>query len=790
MADEQQGDGWNVVSTAALPPAKAGDWDVVGTASMKAPAAAPVVRLAAPPAQTQPSGFNWHHPLDSVGFNLMHPIDNIRSNVQSLEDVGKGIAKSVPGTLAGIDDLVAKIPGVGTALTTPLVGGTSSSQARQDLHNAAETHNAAQAGGKVVGNLAQFAIPGGAEEAAAEKVATLAPKVAQYAPKAETLIAPFARIGARALGAGTVNKVQGGSFADGAALGGAGEVVGQGVSALAPGVIAAVKDPVDAVASMFRGNINEPVAPGSPLTYLQRFKAAKNVGVNLDAADASGSPILVSGKRVNRDSFAGTSTYDRATAANLNALDQTATNYADDMSSLSRQDGGGLLKQELATDHAGLRNGATKDFQTLHYLTGGAPVPGASAVGATARGILDQNAPFWEKYPSLKPSNAVSALRDLSKVGDTATYPELQRLRSNTFELSNANNDLIKDEGTAMLQRMTGTLDDTITDDGLTPEQTIIFRSGNAKYRNAKENYDSPSSPLYHAVRTDNPDTLPASLTSGPGKQTVSTLQNLRPRIGEDGVGVLQRHVYENALGSTNDGGYNFKGFGSRLNKLPDDYRAELFGDKNDRLNDLATTSNLLSRDLNPSGSAKQLQKVGEASLFAGALSHPLGAATAALQYPLARLINSPRFVEAIMRDSADAAEGGLKIPPVLPGGGGNNGQPQLLPQAPSATLKSTGLRDFSSLAPKAPYLAPAPARVAGQAVEGLDGADTQLHTASGTLPSRYRVVEADSLTPSHNAQNSRPTRTILQACRNGITQTRRRINSASLPTPATTSRN
>src|SRR5277367_2248033 len=100
-------------------------------------------------------------------------------------------------------------------------------------------------------------------------------------------------------------------------------------------------------------------------------------------------------------------------------------------------------------------------------------------------------------------------------------------------------------------------------------------------------------------------------------------------RLG-NAVQPLLRGVVEGALKTTNDGSPNFKTFGNQLNRIPADYRAELFSpDQNATLRDIANTSNALSQEFNPSGSGHQVQKLGEAaSLFESpvtALSgHPL----------------------------------------------------------------------------------------------------------------------------------------------------------------------
>lgn len=122
----------------------------------------------------------------------------------------KGVVKSIPGTMAGIAHLV---PGASDAWET--------------LEQAAQTHGTAQGIGKGVGNAAQFLIPMAGEEKLAAYGASKLPMLGEAAR-------PLARIGASALGAGTVNKAQGGGFGTGALAGGVGSGIGMGLKALAP----------------------------------------------------------------------------------------------------------------------------------------------------------------------------------------------------------------------------------------------------------------------------------------------------------------------------------------------------------------------------------------------------------------------------------------------------------------------------------------------------------------------------------------------------------------------------
>lgn len=167
-------------------------------------------------------------PYANLGNTQAPPTPSLGSRIlEGAENLGKGAVKAYGSAAANIDDLVAKhVPG-GQFLTTPLVGGKTSEQARQNLHQESTPHGSMQKIGNFVGNASQFAIPGGAEEGAVAKGAELAGDAAKF-------IRPVARIGATALSSGTVNRAQGGGFGAGAAAGGIGAGAGEVLNAAAP----------------------------------------------------------------------------------------------------------------------------------------------------------------------------------------------------------------------------------------------------------------------------------------------------------------------------------------------------------------------------------------------------------------------------------------------------------------------------------------------------------------------------------------------------------------------------
>jgi hypothetical protein len=137
--------------------------------------------------------------------------------MSTISDVLKGVGKGGLSTLQSVDEGVHKyLPGGIANFMSP-----QSSIDYEKQHSTA--NNTAQTIGKGLEQAGEFLIPGAAEEAGAGAIARIAPK-----------IGPIAKMGMAALGSGAVNSAQGGSFGAGAAMGGIGSGIGQGMQALAP----------------------------------------------------------------------------------------------------------------------------------------------------------------------------------------------------------------------------------------------------------------------------------------------------------------------------------------------------------------------------------------------------------------------------------------------------------------------------------------------------------------------------------------------------------------------------
>lgn len=458
-----------------------------------------------------------------------------------------------------------------------------------------------------------------------------------------------------------------------------------GGDVLAAGLMGAVAHGAASIPGLakdaIRGPINEPIAGGT-LTPAARYASAKRLGVNLDAADATNSPLFGAVKRVNSNSLFGGPTYEAAKANNTSALTGSTNSFLDEIYPGDRESGGADIQKALKANQQGLQSKATTGFDSLPQDI---PVPGLEDVGKTAQDMAAQNSAYQGLFPSLTPKKTMGVVGDVSGLAPQPPAPirmspfvdesgkplpsaiqpppqqpqsfsTAQKLRSDLLDFRRNNPDIVANQGDALIGDLAGKTDEAITGASslLNPQQLQIFRDANSAWGDMKQTYDDPSSPLYHAVRTDTPSTL----YSGIGSKTPENARNLQNRLGP-AIQPLRRGTVEAALKATNDGSPNFRTFGTQLNRIPADYRAELFSpDQNRGLNDIANTSNALSQEFNPSGSGHQVQKLSEAaSLFQApvtALSgHPLLAAAPvaynAAQYGAAKLMNSPAFVERLM---------------------------------------------------------------------------------------------------------------------------------------------
>jgi hypothetical protein len=416
------------------------------------------------------------------------------------------------------------------------------------------------------------------------------------------------------------------------------------------------------------GDVNAPIAGSEPpLTPAARYESMKNMGMQPNAAEATNATPLNLAEKVNQNSLTAAPTYARARAANLAALQRFTDRALDNLSPVGPEAGGAAVQQGLRTAQRNLQENATQGFTQLddvanRRLSGG-------TLQQTAKKIYDANAGYFAQHPSLVPGNAWKIVKDLAgKETEPAfqarpmTFGEVHQLRSDLLELVRSNPDIVKNQAGAWLQQLADAADRTMTSGvgGLNPKGLRVFRNANEAWANMKGTYDNPSHPFYSAVRTPTPSTL----VKGIG-QTPEMAKQLQAALGPEGIGPIQRGVAEKALGTTKEGGYNFKNFQGMWNKLPQAYREALFTpEQRQQFADIGNAGTVMHEDVNPSGTAKlgqgQAEMLeGSGALGAAATGHPLpavgSAAYHATQYAVAKLMNSPTFVDWLMRDLEQA---------------------------------------------------------------------------------------------------------------------------------------
>jgi hypothetical protein len=496
-------------------------------------------------------------------------------------------------------------------------------------------------------------------------------------------------------------------------------------AAARPLVSAATRGIGTGLQGVLAGDMNAPIVGSeTDLTPAVRYASMKNMGLQPNAAEATNSTPLNRVETYNQNSLTAQPTYNAARAANLKALNRFTVRLLDDLTPAGPEEGGAAVQQGMLKSHADLKAAATEAYKDLDAQVGDQPLPGAAGLRQQAQAILDENAPYYKLHPELEPTKAMAIVRDLAGAKAPArpgpavitgfgpvapaveaappevpTYSEFHRLRSDLLDFNNTNPDLVKNQANGWISQLAGAADSAITsgENALTPKQLETFRNANDAWKFMKDTYDNPSHPFYSAVRTPSPSML-VNGTSGIAR-TPEMLKALQTSLGPEGIGPVQRGVAEKLLGTTKEGGYNFKTFQGQWNKLKPDIRDALFTpEQQQQFADIGNAGTVLHEDVNPSGTAKLGQDQwemmgGMGTTGAAATGHPLRLASTAAyhaaQYAVGKLMNSPTFVDWLMRDqgipTSAGSTPGWELPASAVAGaissrGGSGGDPHVGP--------------------------------------------------------------------------------------------------------------
>lgn len=395
-----------------------------------------------------------------------------------------------------------------------------------------------------------------------------------------------------------------------------------------------------------RGMFNQKMdiaSPNEPFTPRELLSAARDHGINLDLADASGAGVPKMVKHATMHGLAGSGPFEANLEHNVGALDQWGSQYLDGLSKFSGEQAGARIQDALKNDYAQRKTAASTEFEDLDKRVGPNSIDGTATVEAEAVKIRDGMKQYYDRHPELMPKQAWSIINDLAERPATAgangqqvaakannfSWSELHQLRSDLMDIYRNNPDLTKSRADAWLQQMVKTIDDTMTGaaSNLSPADKWQFRQANETWEGLKSTYDNPAHPLYHAVRAQSPSQVTNMLLNTKAPEFARQMKStLGPEFGD-----LQRAAAEKILGQDKTGaGYDFRTMPGRLKNYPPQYINDLMGPQGARdLALMSRTGMTVTRDINPSGSGKLLQKSGElAALSAGGtaalLGHPL----------------------------------------------------------------------------------------------------------------------------------------------------------------------
>lgn len=470
--------------------------------------------------------------------------------------------------------------------------------------------------------------------------------------------------------------------------------------------------------------LDKPVAPGD-LTPRERWEAANKMGVNLDLAQATNAKIPAGAKKVTEHSLTGSGKFETNTAGNVEALHaQSAKLLNDTAPPMERAEFGDAAKRALLEHQQDLNERASNLYEALDERVGD-KLPELTDIRSAAQKIIDDNGDYYEKHPELlkgPPGKAWTIIEDLAgkpakpkagtgvldaqgkPVEGTAekapdTWSDLHRLRSDLLDLYRSP-EFTGDRPTGWLKQMVGVVDQTMNDadktPGLTDEDQRAFRAANSLYERMKQTYDDPRSPFYSIVRAD-------------GSVAADSLSRLRPenvmRFREamsdmehqDLSDQLQRQTMSRLIDPAGNGTPDLKNFASRWNRAQKEtVGGVLSPEQMKSLDELASVARTVNLDTNPSGTAKVVQPVSEAS---GAVTGTVGALTAghpviaavpavtmAAQRGVASALTSPDVVRGVMEHQAP--------PSTAPDLSGVNPVRSAVTAAPAAAANEPSTRD------------------------------------------------------------------------------------------------
>lgn len=409
--------------------------------------------------------------------------------------------------------------------------------------------------------------------------------------------------------------------------------------------------------------LSSPLPADPRVSMREHYNEAKDIGVDLDAAQATGARVPKIGKAVSQYSTLGKGTFEKAQAGNINALHIEADNMLDriDPQPMSREEFGNFVREKLAEDLNARYTYANDVFDDLSKR--GTQQPNMSAVRDQARQILADNQDYYQKHPQLLKGGAGQAWSIIKNLADQEpgatpdTWSDLQRLRSDLMDQYRSP-DIVGSRAEGWLKQLSGRVDESMTGaaSGLSPNDTALFRGANDAWAQMKDTYDNPQSPFYSILRAKEGTTAANTITNLK-PQAMRTLQDVADRTGTpELVTQAQRQRVDRILSPQGNDVPDLRNLPQRVKNLDkEQLNRVLAPNQVSDLDRLARVSQTVHADANPSGTLKGAQMPAEVSVAAGALAHGNVAPAAVMvgQGLAAKALTSPGLTDALVNRTA-----------------------------------------------------------------------------------------------------------------------------------------
>ncbi len=456
--------------------------------------------------------------------------------------------------------------------------------------------------------------------------------------------------------------------------------------------------------------LDKPMGPGQ-LTPRERYEAAKEMGVPLDAAQATNAPVLKAVKQVGEHSLTGGGKYEATREAGIEGLHNHAAKVLNDIApQMDRGEFGAAAQEALRQHQLALNEESGNLYDDLDKRVG-AVRPDLSSIREKARDVIADNKDYFEKHPKQLHGATERAWSELNNIAknkplktkevetgvlgpdgkpitkavaekapDPDTWSDLHKLRTDLMDAYRGP-EFVGDRPTGWLKQMVEAIDHTMTNaegtPGMTDQDRNEFRRANALYQRMKETYDDRSSPFYWLTRQDPTavaDKLHSLATTSPEnvfkfRRAMADTGNSSPEGPYGDLSAqLQRQTAERLMNKSGNAAPDLENFPAAWKRADKTKLAETLAPETMReLNNLASVSRTVNWKSNPSGTAVKMQpfmEAGSALSAAGAavptavLGHP-EAAVAALappalelgaQHLAAKAMNSPAVVDSLLR--------------------------------------------------------------------------------------------------------------------------------------------